>query len=60
MVSEEVFDAHGLGDGVFLHRDASRSGEIILGDLGTCQFAVRAYEVGGYRACLNGFTLGGK
>jgi len=47
MVAEEVFDGHGLGDGVFAHRNASRSSKIILGDGGTCQLIVVADEAGG-------------
>jgi hypothetical protein len=38
MISEEGFDSHGLGDGVFAHRNASRSSKIILRDLRACQF----------------------
>jgi hypothetical protein len=47
VVGEEVFHAHGLGDGVFAHRHALTACEIILGDSGTCQFVVAADEVGG-------------
>jgi hypothetical protein len=52
MVAEEVFDGHGLGDGVFSHRNASRSSKIILGDGGTCQFVVVADEVSGDEPAL--------
>jgi len=54
VVTEEVFDGHGLGDGVFAHTctwrkcrcgDSLCASKIILGDGGTCQFVVVA------RAC---------
>lgn len=32
MIAEHIFNAHGLGDGVFSHGNTTRSGKIILGD----------------------------
>ena len=62
VVTEEVFDGHGLGDGVFAHtctwrkcrcRNASRSSKIILGDGGTCQLVISAHEAGGDEPALS-------
>lgn len=46
MVSEEVFHAHGLRDGVFTHGYSLCARKIILRDLRTCQFKAIAEEEG--------------
>ena len=47
MVSEQVFNRHRGGNRVLSHGYSLCASEIILGDRGTCQFVVRAHEVGG-------------
>jgi len=62
VVTEEVFDGHGLGDGVFARTctwrkcrcgDSLCASKIILGDGGACQLVVAAYEVAGDKPALS-------
>ena len=48
MIAEQVGKCIVLWDGIFAHRNATRSCKIILGDLRTCQFIVAAHEVRGH------------
>ena len=51
MITEEVFKRHrgfSWQCGLLLPFDKLRANSIILGDGGTCQFVVTAYEVGGH------------